>query len=209
MTSVLGRELPPAGSHSPALTVAVLAEGGIADAALCALLQNAGHASFLVHTSDLSPDPLRPTSASIAVVVARSADHIEAARNDPLLADARFVGLGVASGDPDGIDLTDSPNAASELLAFLQHVADDRTRTPQVIRLTPREREIVVAYALGGTTREVAEIHHVAESTVREHYRRVVQRYEAVGRSVGNKSRLLVNLLADGWVRPQEIVAAV
>ncbi|MGW0039408.1 helix-turn-helix transcriptional regulator [Gordonia sp. NPDC003376] len=209
MTSVLGRELPPAATHSPALTVAVLAEGGITDAALCALLQNAGHSAFLVHTSDLRPDPLRPTSASIAVAVVRSPDHIAAVRRDPLLADARIVGLGVPSGDPDGFDITDSPNAASDLLAYLQRVADGRARAPQVIRLTPREREIVVAYALGGTTREVAEIHHVAESTVREHYRRVVQRYEAVGRSVGNKSRLLVNLLADGWVRPHEIVAAV
>ena len=68
--------------------------------------------------------------------------------------------------------------------------------------LTEREREILQTYSLGATLRETSQKHQIAESTVREHYRRVVRRYEEAGRPIGNKAQLLLEFMADGWVRP-------
>lgn len=70
----------------------------------------------------------------------------------------------------------------------------------QRIRLSEREREVLTTYVLGSTVTATATEHFIGEATVRTHYRRVVERYAAVGRPVGNRVQLLLLMIADGWI---------
>lgn len=72
--------------------------------------------------------------------------------------------------------------------------------TGSQVHLSPREREVVVTYTLGATVKETARRHYIADTTVRSHFRRVMARYAEAGRPVNNKSQLLIQLIADGWV---------
>ncbi|BDH55256.1 LuxR C-terminal-related transcriptional regulator [Tsukamurella sp. PLM1] len=70
----------------------------------------------------------------------------------------------------------------------------------QRIRMSAREREVLTTYVLGATVTVTAAEHFIGEATVRTHYRRVVERYAAVGRPVGNRVQLLLLMVADGWI---------
>ncbi|MBM7368797.1 helix-turn-helix transcriptional regulator [Gordonia hydrophobica] len=72
---------------------------------------------------------------------------------------------------------------------------------PQPVPLSPREQEVLATYVLGATVAETAEIHFIAECTVRTHYRRVTRRYDDAGRPVTNKAQLLLAMVSDGWLR--------
>jgi DNA-binding CsgD family transcriptional regulator len=194
-------------SHRGQLTVAVAAEGDITDTALCAYVERLGFTAVLVHADapvTAAPDP----ADAVDVVLIRSAHQIPAVRQHSWLFEAALVGIGVRAGDPRGIDVADSGRSASVIAGYLADLAENRQPRTATVRMTERERQILTTYALGATMSATAAAHHIAESTVREHYRRVVQRYNDAGRPIGNKAQLLLRMMADGWVQPREILSA-
>ncbi|MGC5246228.1 LuxR C-terminal-related transcriptional regulator [Gordonia sp. DT219] len=213
----------PDDSADRSLFVAVAAEGDIFDTALCALVEKLGHHTGIVRLD--ADDSAVPRAAGGAgaedsgadgsgaggagtVILVRSAHRLRQIRQNPRFQNAVLLGVGVRAGDPRGLDIPDTVCAATELAAFLAGVADRLPYRSARVRLTERERQILTTYALGTTMAETARRHHIAESTVREHYRRVTQRYADAGRPIGNKAQLLLRLMSDGWVRPLEILQA-
>ncbi|MGW6032215.1 helix-turn-helix transcriptional regulator [Gordonia terrae] len=194
-------ELAVTSGPAPRVT-AVVAEGDIFDAALVALVESAGYEATVVEPAQLAA--LRNPAA----ILVRSAAMLGFVRRVPALRSIRviFVGSGVAGFEHIRI----SPRAASAEEALQRALATVAgPPTPQSppelanrVRLTDRELEILQTYTLGATLRQTSRVHEIAESTVREHYRRVARRYEEAGRPIGNKAQLLVELMNDGWVRP-------
>lgn len=185
--------------------VAVIAEGDITDAALCSLIERVGIPAVAVAPRGVAANATATAAGAPAptyrAAIVRSPDRLALIDADPTFDGVARIGLGFRVGDPAGCDIPDGPGAAAHLLGYLHDSTIGR------VRLTAREREILVSYVLGATMRETAVAHNIAESTVREHYRRVTQRYEEAGRPVGNKAQLLIHLVADGWVRHGEILA--
>ncbi|MFT3660680.1 MAG: LuxR C-terminal-related transcriptional regulator [Gordonia sp. (in: high G+C Gram-positive bacteria)] len=91
-------------------------------------------------------------------------------------------------------------DAAKHLKAALEYWLG-APRNRGAIAMSPRERAVLATYVLGATVNETAEQHFVATSTVRTHYRRVAGRYNEAGRPAGNKAQLLLQMVADGWIR--------
>ncbi|WP_180819343.1 helix-turn-helix transcriptional regulator [Gordonia terrae] len=194
-------ELAVTSGPAPRVT-AVVAEGDIFDAALVALVESAGYDAAVVEPAQLAA--LR----SPAAILVRSAAMLGFVRRVPALRSIRiiFVGNGVAGFDHIRISPR-APSAEEALQRALATVAGPPTpqSPPELanrVRLTDRELEILQTYTLGATLRQTSRVHEIAESTVREHYRRVARRYEEAGRPIGNKAQLLVELMNDGWVRP-------
>ncbi|MDS1113345.1 LuxR C-terminal-related transcriptional regulator [Gordonia westfalica] len=192
-----------AGSRShPKRLAAVVAEGDLFDAALVALVEGAGYGATLVEPAQI------PALRNPAVLLVRSAGMLALVRRAPLLRTVRVVFLG--DGVPGRDHIRIAPRAAGAESALRQALAaiigPPEQSTPPApanrVRVTEREREILQTYTLGATLRETSQKHQIAESTVREHYRRVVRRYEEAGRPIGNKAQLLLEFMADGWVRP-------
>ncbi|MDF3285153.1 LuxR C-terminal-related transcriptional regulator [Gordonia sp. N1V] len=190
------------------LFVAVAAEDDILDTALCTLVEAWGHRAGILRPDADHSRSGRPADESGTVIVVRSTRRLMEVRQHLRLRKAIVVGLGVRADDPRGIDLANTGRAPAELAAFLTSVADRLPHQSVRVRLTDRERQILTTYALGATMPETAKRHHIAESTVREHYRRVTQRYADAGKPIGNKAQLLLRLMSDGWVRPREILHA-
>ncbi|MFE0750128.1 helix-turn-helix transcriptional regulator [Gordonia sp. NPDC058843] len=191
-----------AATSRPARSAAVVAEGDIFDAALVALVESAGYDSVVVEPAQLVAlrDP--------AAIVVRSAAMLGFVRRVPTLRSVKviFVGNGVAGFEHIRV-APRAPGAEEALQRALASAAGPPTpqSAPALanrVRLTDRELEILETYTLGATLRQTSRIHSIAESTVREHYRRVARRYEEAGRPIGNKARLLVEFIADGWVHP-------
>ncbi|MFZ2239416.1 MAG: LuxR C-terminal-related transcriptional regulator [Gordonia amarae] len=177
--------------------VVVVAEHDLGDAALVALIRGFGHDCAWV---DLDADPadavlLHGTTA----VVARSAHGLACAR--AVAPDALLVGIGVPDGVLlDAVVLPDVAESALRLRAILGENQQNSAVNPDRIHLSDRERDVVSTYVLGSTVYETARRYFISESTVRTHFRRVVTRYTAAGREVNNKSQLLIELIADGWL---------
>ena len=171
--------------------------------ALVALIEGAGYGATLVEPGQI------PSLRNPAVLLVRSPGSLALVRRAPMLRNVRvvFLGDGIASRDHIRISPR-SPGAESALRQALAAIVGppDQQSTPHApadrVRVTEREREILQTYTLGATLRETSQAHQIAESTVREHYRRVVRRYEEAGRPIGNKAQLLLEFMADGWVRP-------
>lgn len=196
------------GSAQLTLFVGVAAEGDLFDTALCALVESMGYPAGILRLEDSTPSPTTLPHRRRTVVLVRSAQRLAQIREHPQLRDAMLVGVGIRASDPRGIDITDTGHASAELAMFLVEVADRVAYRAERVRLTERERQILTTYSLGATMPETARMHRIAESTVREHYRRVTQRYADAGRPIGNKAQLLLRLMADGWVQPREILYA-
>lgn len=64
--------------------------------------------------------------------------------------------------------------------------------------LSERETEVLLAWLLADTKREVTERLFLADSTVNTYIQRVRGKYDAVGRPARTKARLLVRALEDG-----------
>lgn len=181
-------------------TVAVVAERDLMDAALVALVTRLGFHAVLVDLDTGTTVPLRPV-----VAIVRSDDKLTRLRRRDDLRQCIVAAIGIDIRDAPGVEIADSPLAARQLQAILDETA---RRTPALrsrVNVTERELEILSTYALGATLRVTARTHFVAESTVRAHYRRVTQRYGDAGRPVRNRSQLLLQLMADGWVRPGRV----
>lgn len=180
--------------------VGVVAEHDLADSALVELVRCCGYQAQLIDLeATASESAVRPK----AVLVRRRT------RIAQLAADRRCAGAAVAlvvqagSPEPSLCSATVIP-ADDQACASLERFLVAVLGTPEASGAVPvsrREREILTSYVLGGTVEEVAVRHFVAPSTVRTHYRRVTSRYTAAGRPVTNKSQLLLQMVADGWIR--------
>jgi len=73
-------------------------------------------------------------------------------------------------------------------------------RGPARPELSEREVEVLVAWLLADTKKEVTERLFLADSTVSTYIQRVRTKYEAVGRPARTKVRLFVRALEDGLV---------
>ncbi|MFT4125864.1 MAG: LuxR C-terminal-related transcriptional regulator [Gordonia sp. (in: high G+C Gram-positive bacteria)] len=188
--------------HHPAPTVprhaAVIAEGTLLDDALCALITASGWSATRVDRGSRSPVVPR-------VVLVRSPAAVRYARSQRAFDHAVLIGIDVRAGDPAGLDIPDSPQAAHRLTAFLATLAGHTAPTGPAVRVTDRECEILTTYAMGSTMAATARRYHVAESTVQQHYRRVTQRYRTAGVPINNKAQLLLQFIADGRVKPSDL----
>ena len=188
----------PTAAPSPERRItAVVAEHDIFDAALAALVESAGYDATVVEPAQLAA--LRNPSA----ILVRSAAMLGFVRRVASLRTVKviFVGNGVAGFDHIRVSPR-APAAEDELQRALETAPPSAPTLANRVRITQRELEILQTYTLGATLRQTSRVHEIAESTVREHYRRVARRYEEAGRPIGNKAQLLVELIADGWVRP-------
>ncbi|NMO03472.1 helix-turn-helix domain-containing protein [Gordonia sp. TBRC 11910] len=197
----------------PAITpttpvVAVIAEHDILDDAVVALVEKLGFVA-VVHDVE-SPDARRPGYA--VVVITRSPHRYEPLAASPAYRLATIVGIGVSDGQPASVGAVATAAATTKLSAVLSEACrhHPQMRTPRAdpdpsppegrVHLTSRELEVLGTYVFGKTIGATARAHTISESTVREHYRRVKQRYEDAGRPVGNKAQLLLALVDDGWL---------
>jgi DNA-binding CsgD family transcriptional regulator len=64
--------------------------------------------------------------------------------------------------------------------------------------LTPREREIVMLVALGGTAREIADELHISHDTVRTHVRNAMEKLHARSRAHLVAKAMAAGLVLDG-----------
>ncbi len=71
--------------------------------------------------------------------------------------------------------------------------------------LSSREVEVLVAWLVSDSKREVTERLFLADSTVSTYIQRVRAKYEAVGRPARTKVRLLLRALEDGHLRLDDL----
>ncbi|GAC58812.1 putative LuxR family transcriptional regulator [Gordonia hirsuta DSM 44140 = NBRC 16056] len=187
--------------------VGVVAEHDLADAALCALVHRVGYHATLIDLEQ--PQPALMTS--VHAVVLRSRARLAQVGADPRLAGARAAlvesaGMTPLQLDPKApITVIPTGNEAEQQLVHFLEAAVGIPRRPGAVPVSRREREVLRTYALGATVEETAVEHYLATSTVRTHYRRVTARYTRAGRTVTNKAQLLLQMVADGWIRLPEV----
>lgn len=200
MTSTMPAPGIPVAPDQP--TVAVVGVESIATAALVALVERSG----------LRAVQVPPTSDDVVVahgIIAREPNDLRQARigdcGHPIptvfLSTPDRIGRITAYGGGPSVRVipAEGPESLAYLERFLTEIAE-RAPRPARVHVTPRECEILHTYTLGATLRQTSRLHRIAESTVREHYRRVARRYEDAGRPVGNKAQMLLQLVADGWI---------
>lgn len=179
--------------------VAIICEGDLTDAVLESFIDGSGLSTRLV---DLDHDE-RPYPTVRAVVV-RTAGKVMRVQWIREFSGAAIIAIGAHDPQHGVVVLPDSPHGARRLRQILlEDLRDEPTHAP--VHLSDREREVIVTYTLGTTVRDTARQHFITENTVRSHFRRVMRRYRDAGRPVTNKSQLLIQLIADGWVTPDQL----
>ncbi|GAB33960.1 helix-turn-helix transcriptional regulator [Gordonia otitidis] len=183
-------------------TAVIIAEHDVIDSALAVFVEDAGLHAVIIDL-DHATDSLGGLD-SPAITIVRSQRRIAQVRSIRALNGCMIGTVGVPVSDPRTVDITDPGHALDVLTGLAGRSEPGHPRIPRV-HVTEREREVLTAYVLGATLRETARRFFIAESTAREHYRRVRQRYLDAGRPVANKAELLLALIADGWVRPEQL----
>lgn len=187
--------------------VGIVAEHDLIDSALAEFVRSLGYRAVVVDLDLPQPAVTEPLRA----VVVRTGRRLTQAALDPRCAGAAVAVLESADslrvGRGAGIVIPASDRAVGRLAGFLEDVLGAPHR-PGAVSLSRREREVLTTYVLGATVEKTAEEHFVATSTVRTHYRRVTARYTRAGRSVTNKAQLLLQMVADGWIRLPDSVPA-
>ncbi|MFC0313695.1 helix-turn-helix transcriptional regulator [Gordonia phosphorivorans] len=182
-------------------TVGVVIEHDLSDRALVELVSRCGYRPVLLDFEQPSESQVNPVGA----VLVRDVTRLRA-----VAADARCVGARIAvvlshQGQrevmvPRGVTVIPATDdAPKHLRAFFTEVLGE-PRPVDAVSLSPREREVLTTYVMGATVEEVARQHFLSTSTVRTHYRRASNRYFSAGRPVTNKSHLLLQMVADGWI---------
>lgn len=184
--------------------VGVVAEHDLVDTALVAQVRAFGFRARLYDFEQLDDHRDEEPVAFVVREPSRIAEIAELPGLDsPALALVQCVGAPLA--EAAGVTVIPANgDAGKHLRVFLESVAG-RARKSLPVPMTARELEVLTAYVLGATMRDVSERHFIAESTVRTHYRRVVRRYQESGRQVANKAQLLLQLFADGWIDEERI----
>ncbi|MFZ2510779.1 MAG: LuxR C-terminal-related transcriptional regulator [Gordonia sp. (in: high G+C Gram-positive bacteria)] len=195
--------------------VGIVAEHDVMDVALVELVRSYGHQAIVIDGNrSVDQAPSEPLGA----VVVRSRRRLLQTSVDGWGANAPVVLVESYSAppgcpsDPRVITICADAQAGLRLEQALSAVLGVPARPSGVgganrrgaVAVSRREREVLTTYALGATVEETAAEHFVATSTVRTHYRRVTARYNGAGRPVTNKAQLLLQLVADGWVRLPE-----
>lgn len=202
MTTIIHDDLQiPAHPIAQQISVLVIAEHDLTDIALVALVQRFGYSAAVVDLD--SARTVLPTTKAVIVRSVARCHQLEMGRH---FAGCSIIGIGVGVEHLGGIELPDSPFATGSLQRTLTAAVGPRAAGRDPVHLSRREREVVVAYTLGATVRETASRHFISESTVRSHFRRVMRRYAEAGRPVNNKTQLLLELIADGWVERRQLV---
>lgn len=183
-------------------TAVIVAEHDVIDSALAVFIEDTGLHAVIIDL-DHATDSLGGLD-SPAITIVRSQRRIAQVRSIRALNGCMIGTVGVPVSDPRTVDITDPGHALDVLAGLAGRPEPGHPRIPRV-HVTEREREVLTAYVLGATLRETARRFLIAESTAREHYRRVRQRYLDAGRPVANKAELLLALIADGWVRPEQL----
>ena len=172
--------------------VVVVEQHDFADVALVALIESFGHRVVAAESGAALFPHCR-------VVVVRAAAQLVSARR--LAPAAALVGIGIdGPADADVTSLPDTADSADLLREVLAIHCTAPGQTTDRVHLGRREREVMTTYALGATIYQTARRHAISESTVRSHFRRAAGRYTQAGRTVNNKSQLLIELMADGWI---------
>ncbi|MCX2966867.1 LuxR C-terminal-related transcriptional regulator [Gordonia aquimaris] len=181
--------------------IAVIAEHDLFDAALVALVEKLGGRPGLI---DLDAPRLPAAGPTPSVALVRAANRAERVRRDVQLRSARILVIDVRAGSTGAVRTVD------QLRAFMPSAVASSTapRALSRVHVTARELEVLTTYLTGATITETARHHFLAESTVRTHYRRVSDRYTDAGRSIGNRVRLLLALVADGYIEPSNLLHA-
>lgn len=176
----------------PGYDVVIIEQHDFADAALVALVDTFGHR---VTTADADAGRI---PACRAVIVRDPGKLVRVRRLAPT---ASLIGIGIDGSSGNGVTYLPADAGSVDLLRDTLAVVC-AAPAPQVARvhLSAREREVMSTYALGATIYQTARRHHISESTVRSHFRRVCARYTLAARPVNNKSQLLIELFADGWI---------
>lgn len=209
MTAVLESSVIPAQPNDTARSVvAVVANHDLFDGALVTLVASLGFETALI---DLDTSASTGTSVQpLAAAIVRTAQQIPQLRSRPHLRQAAIVAIGdieIEPGQPHP-DFTVSQRCSqAELATVLSGLAPlaDRGAAPiPPVHVTDRELEVLTTYVLGATVNRTARTHFVSASTVRSHYRRVAERYNAVGRRVDNKTQLLLALISDNLISPAQ-----
>jgi len=180
--------------------VGIVAEHDLTDSALTAFVRSLGYPAVIIEVDD----PPAPLPAPLGAVIVRTSGRLARAVADSRCAGAEFAVVesvdSVGTRYPGTTVIPATNCAVRRLVEFLEGVLGVAER-PDAISLSPREREVLATYVQGATVAQTAEEHLVATCTVRTHYRRVTDRYNAAGRKVANKSQLLLQMVADGWIR--------
>lgn len=196
---------PPVAPTTP--VVVVVAEHDILDAAVVSLVEKLG---FVAVIHDVDSPGARPTGYAVVAITRERRRYVPLA-SMPAYRMATIVGIGLAEVTSTPASRIATAAGVAQLRAVLADAArhypqleirDAGSRTPAepVVHVTQRELEVLRTYVLGETISATAHTHSIGESTVREHYRRVKERYTSAGRPVCNKAQLLLALVSDGWL---------
>ena len=180
--------------------VAVIAEHDLGDTAFAALIEHLGFRACVVDIA--GPEMDRPNCKAVLV---RSLRRLAAVTEDRAFADSSIIAIGLRTECAEVTELPNSPFAAGALQQELASILHPAAGVCSRVHLSRREREVVVTYVLGSTVRSTAAAHFISESTVRSHFRRVMRRYADAGRPTSNKTQLLIELIADGWVARERL----
>ncbi|MFZ2239347.1 MAG: LuxR C-terminal-related transcriptional regulator [Gordonia amarae] len=180
--------------------VVIVKQHDFADVALSALVEAFGHRVTMA-------DATAPRLPACRVMIIRDTSKLAQVRR--LAPTASIICIGTDVAPDSGIThLRDSADAVDLLREALAALCEIPAPVTERVHLSAREREVMTTYALGATIHQTARRHYISESTVRSHFRRVVARYTLAGRPVNNKSQLLVELIADGWIENPSADAA-
>lgn len=175
--------------------VIVAGDGTGFDLAASALIERLGFRAEIVAEDRLAGHQPRVVVVRDQLALARATRALSGQR-------IRFVVLMAAerpARSAPGVHWLTGSALAGDFRRVLEAVAP-RAEHEGRVHVTFREREVVGAYVLGAKVKEVADRSFIAESTVKAHYRRVAARYNAAQRPVKNKTQLLLEMLADGWI---------
>lgn len=185
---------------TPASTdVFVVGDGTFTDHATVALVERCGFTGSITTAAALAGQNAR-------AVIFRDEPQLARILAIPTPDDLVLIGLDTPpcpvarGGNGRRIVWIDGPLDHSDVQPLLRRAVGDPTINRTRVHTTPREREILGTYVFGATVSQTAARHFVTASTVRTHYRRVSQRYIDAGRPASNKSLLLLEMVADGWL---------
>ena len=190
--------------------VVVAGEGSVIDHAMVLLVEKFGYSAQIAPPRDIGALQARAVIFRDEVTLARVVRELGSCDNSgrrPVL-----VGVDAESGrcgfrsHPSGRKVLwiKGPDSLGNLERVLHDTLGARDGVNSPVQMTHRELEVLRTYLLGATSKMTAQKHFIGESTVKTHYQRVTRRYTEAGRPVANKAQLLRQLLADGWIDPDD-----
>ena len=194
--------------------VVVAGEGSVIDHAMVLLVEKFGYTARIAPPQDIGALQASAVIFRDEVSLARIVRELSSCDNSgrrPVL-----IGVDAEIGQPQsgfrnhpsGRKVLWINGSGPDALGQLERVLHDTLGVPDgvnsPVHMSHRELEVLRTYLLGATSKATAQKHFIGESTVKTHYQRVTRRYNEAGRPVANKAQLLRQLLADGWIDPDD-----